>query len=237
MDPRYQQIFDSLNSAYNPQRDVIKAEITNNPKQFDPERQATEQAKKNAFRDIDLSANRKGILFSGFSPEQQMQYTGTTYLPKMADIERRQNQRRLSLEEALTGIDQAQSKAAMSTLKDILDREEKERQAELDRQNRLRAAYASRSGYASSRTSNPAKGYGLKQKPNNAGYSFYGPNGRPLSMAQYAEATGVSMMDLLRQSASQYDQNAFRDARTLAGRGITEKGIILALRIKYPRLF
>lgn len=77
--PTYQAAYSSLGAAYDPQVKTIQASEV-------PALSALDQAKVNAFRDITNAANAKGMLFSGFTPDQEATYTGTKYLPAVANL-------------------------------------------------------------------------------------------------------------------------------------------------------
>lgn len=84
-----------------------------------------------------------------------------------------------------------------------------------------------------------ARGYSLSYKPNNAGYKFTGPNKKPISMAEYAAATGTGMVSLLMNSPSAYDKNALNYLnlyRALKPRA-SEQQQYNYLRKNFPALF
>lgn len=85
--PTYQQAYDSLGSTYDPQTTLVNNEISALPGQQQSQLSALDQAKVNAFSDINTDANTKGVLFSGFSPTEQASYVGTKYLPAVANLQ------------------------------------------------------------------------------------------------------------------------------------------------------
>lgn len=85
--PSYDQAYGSLGSVYDPQVAQVNTEIGQLPGQQQVQQSALDQAKVNAFRDITTAANNKGMLFSGFTPDQQAQYVGTKYLPAVANLQ------------------------------------------------------------------------------------------------------------------------------------------------------
>lgn len=82
--PTYDQAYGSLGSVYDPQTQLVQSQLADLPAQEQTTLSSLDQAKANAFRDITDSANSKGLLFSGFSPEEQARYTGEKYLPAVA---------------------------------------------------------------------------------------------------------------------------------------------------------
>jgi len=83
--PTYDQANASLGTTYDPQVQALQAQNPQIDQQLTTTLSSLDQAKVNAFRDITNSANSKGMLFSGFSPDQQATYTGTKYLPAVAN--------------------------------------------------------------------------------------------------------------------------------------------------------
>lgn len=84
--PTYDQAYGSLGNVYDPQTALVNQQVAELDPQMQAQQASLDQAKVNAFKDIDTSANAKGILFSGFSPDQQAQYIGTKYLPAVANL-------------------------------------------------------------------------------------------------------------------------------------------------------
>lgn len=83
--PTYDQAYGSLSSVYDPQVQLVQQEQAQLPGQQQTVLSSLDQAKVNAFRDITNSANAKGMLFSGFTPNQEATYIGTKYLPAVAN--------------------------------------------------------------------------------------------------------------------------------------------------------
>lgn len=84
--PNYGDAYNSLDSVYTPQVNQVQSEIDQLPGEQQAQQSSLDQAKVNAFQDITNSANSKGVLFSGFTPDQQAQYIGTKYLPAVANL-------------------------------------------------------------------------------------------------------------------------------------------------------
>jgi hypothetical protein len=122
-----QQRQQQIESIYKPQEQFIQQQKAALPGQFDGQRSALEQAKVNAFRDVGLQAQRRGMFFSGFQPAEQARYLGEKFLPGMQDIAARQEQSRLGLLEKLIGL-RTQKAGEMNTFREQLRREALERQ-------------------------------------------------------------------------------------------------------------
>lgn len=146
MDPRLQDIYNQLESVYQPQRAALQQQMPLYEQQAAANRAPLEQARSNAFRDITGTAQQRGMLFSGFTPEEQARYTGTKYLPALAGVEQTLQQRKMNLEQQLNQLNVAQRQGAQDILSKQIAEENKARQAELDRQVRLQAAMISRGG-------------------------------------------------------------------------------------------
>lgn len=127
--PTYDQAYSSLGAAYQPSADLINTQIADIPRQEQATLSSLDQAKVNAFRDITNSANAKGMLFSGFTPDQEATYTGTKYLPAVAaaktaslnaktSLQGKLNQLTLDRSNAASGIvDKAQTAANTAAYK------------------------------------------------------------------------------------------------------------------------
>ena len=121
-----------LDQIYNPQIELIQQQKQALPGRFDARRSALEQARVNAFRDIGQTANRRGMFFSGFQPQEQARFLGERFLPGMQDIESQQEQARLGLLEQLTGIRGQRAQGMMSFQDQI--QQQQQRQQEQERQ-------------------------------------------------------------------------------------------------------
>jgi hypothetical protein len=122
-----QQRQQQIESIYKPQEQFIQQQKAALPGQFDGQRSALEQAKVNAFRDVGLQAQRRGMFFSGFQPAEQARYLGEKFLPGMQDIAARQEQSRLGLLEKLIGL-RTQKAGEMNTFRERLRQEALQRQ-------------------------------------------------------------------------------------------------------------
>lgn len=114
--PTYHQSYNQLGAVYDPQVKQIQTEIG----QLDPQLQSTlsslDQAKVNAFSDITNSANSKGMLFSGFAPDQEAKYIGTTYLPAVANAKAAGLSAKNSLLEKINEINAQRASQAQSNV-------------------------------------------------------------------------------------------------------------------------
>lgn len=80
------------------------------------------------------------MLYSGMPIAEQSRYTGTKYLPALAQLEAQKNQQQFSLTSALNDLNMKKYTQAQAVRQQELDREEQARQAEANRQAQLQAA-------------------------------------------------------------------------------------------------
>jgi len=116
MPPTYEQAYAQLGSTYDPQVASVNQQIAGLQPLQDAQQAGLDQAKVNAFRDITNSANQKGVLFSGFTPDQQAQYVGTKYLPAVANLKQTFTNQRTSLLDKINAINAQRSQQATSTV-------------------------------------------------------------------------------------------------------------------------
>lgn len=80
-------IVSGITAAQAPENAQLDTEISQNDQSGNAQTAGVEQAKTNAFGTIENNANAKGMYFSGFAPNQEATYTGSTYLPTLAKIQ------------------------------------------------------------------------------------------------------------------------------------------------------
>ena len=117
-----------LGSVYDPQRQLVKQQ----QEAIDPAMQAQEAglmaAKTDAFQSINEAANRRGMFYSGVPLAEQAKYTGSTFLPAVANLRSKYQQQRFNLQDALNQIQKEQSGQAYGIRQKELDTEEQRRQ-------------------------------------------------------------------------------------------------------------
>lgn len=192
--PSYDQAYGSLGSVYDPQVSQVNTEIAQLQPQQDAQQASLDQAKVNAFRDITTAANNKGMLFSGFTPDQQAQYVGTKYLPAVANLKTTFQNNKNSLLEKINAINadralkaQGIVSTAQSTRADT---------AYKNAQLALKASTirASSGGSGSSRTSSKSSG-GSTKKSNGSSTSTKPLTSQQLSAAIRTGLNGVRGRD------------------------------------------
>jgi len=207
-----QDILTELDAVYNPQRDQYNSAI----QAVDPAQQAEEQglesAKNDAFGQITQAANRNGMFYSGMPIAEEQKYTGSTFLPSLANLRAKYAQQKFDLTSALNKVTSDEYTQAEGIHQNELDQEEKAR--EFDRQLAAQTA-AAKSAAASFAT--PSLGtFGMGNDGSVASYSqkagggfaFTDANGNPISAATYSQLTGIPFRSLLSQMAAAGDTGA-----------------------------
>lgn len=82
-----QTLIAQQNQSLQPQYDQIDQSINANEQSGQAQIQGLDATKNKAFKQIDQGASDKGMFFSGFTPDQQAEYTAGTYLPALAQLQ------------------------------------------------------------------------------------------------------------------------------------------------------
>lgn len=233
MDPNttdYNQAYSQLGAVYDPQTQQVQSQIDQLQPQQDAQQASLDQAKVNAFKDITNTANSKGVLFSGVPIDQQATYVGTKYLPAVADLKTSFNNTKNTLLGQINTIQANRVKDAQSTVSG-----NQAAQAKADYQNQqLALSYARLGNTSNSDLAKQQAQYKVTGKSVNAlsptgtgtvkntsttnGYNFTGPNGTPVSLAQYVAGSGGGVDTVLNllQNGSKYDQNIYKQVYSLS---------------------
>lgn len=199
-------ILSDLNNVYNPQRDVIKQQQASLDPMMEAENKGLDAAKQDAFSQITDQSNRRGLFYSGIPVAEEQKYTGATYLPAVANLRSKYAQQRFNLQDSLNNIDLEQRKYGQS----LYDSEVNQ---DLARQQAAATRAAAGGGWSPSMDNNKTLlntqngGFGMAKRDGNR-FSFVDPNGKAVSAAVYAQATGTPFVDLLKNMAAQGDQGA-----------------------------
>jgi hypothetical protein len=138
-------ILKELDAGYNPQRQAINDRITQLQPQADAQVAGLKQEQQNAFGDITNGARDRGIGFSGIPIAEQAKYTGSTFLPAVANVQSTLNTAKSSLYDNLNNINLDQRKTAYS----IRDGQQTREQAAADAAAARAASAAQSTGLAS----------------------------------------------------------------------------------------
>lgn len=122
--------YNELGNVYDPQTSQVNTALAAIPGQQQAAMSSLDQAKANAFRDIGTTANNRGLLYSGYSPYEQNDYTTNKYNPAVTDLNNKVADQTKTLQQKLTDINQSRSNAAQSLVSQTQDA-----QAKIDAQN------------------------------------------------------------------------------------------------------
>jgi hypothetical protein len=109
-----QDIIGQISAAYQPQKDLIDQSIKANDTSGTAQVAGLGAKKDQAFSDITQKGNDRGMFFSGFAPDQQAKYTGSTYLPALANLQNTIASTRNSLLGKKAGLDTAANTQAFT---------------------------------------------------------------------------------------------------------------------------
>ncbi len=98
-------ILATLDPVYNPQKDIVNRQLAALPAQQQAEQQGLDQAKTNAFGEINVQANDRGLSYSGMPIAEQTKYTGATYLPAVANLKNTYAQKTFGLQDSLAQLE------------------------------------------------------------------------------------------------------------------------------------
>ena len=199
-----QQILDSLNPSYDQERGLVNQQLSAIPGQETAAIAAADAQKDLAFNQIRNNANASGMLFSGQGIDNSQKYVAANYAPEVAKIKANTQNQQFSLQSSLADIARRQNEKAQGIYNAEVDsdRENAYRQQQLQQEREKMAQQAAlerqriAASSAKAKAANPAKGYAIK-KNSAGGVAFTGPNGVPVTAAQYAAVTGTNVRNLL----------------------------------------
>lgn len=204
----FDQVLAEVTARSDPQRNIVLGQISQLPTQQVAEEAGLEAKKTQAFDDITAGARRKGLGFSGIPLGEQAKYTATDYAPAVANLKTSFSNRRGTLESALADIGRQDYTSAQDIYARDRAFEEQQRQfnEQLAEQRRQAASQGNPlSGLFGGGSKAAAPKYTQRS---DKGFSFTDAAGRPISAAQYAQATGTSFRSLLDIMARAGDKGA-----------------------------
>lgn len=92
-----QSLIDQYSASFNPQKQLIETDLAGLDAAGTAQEQGLAAKQNTAFKNIEQTAQNKGMFFSGFSPDAQASYTADTYLPALAQLQATIAQGRSSL--------------------------------------------------------------------------------------------------------------------------------------------
>jgi hypothetical protein len=245
--PKVQKLADimaGLDPAFAGTKAIYNQQLSAVPAKFDAQKQALEVTKGNQFRQINRSANAKGLAFSGMPTEEQTRYLGEQYLPALAGYDTQANTEQLQIRQLLAQLAQDQTLKAtdirghqQDTLDSYLEAE-RQRQAAAQEAAKQRAFDAQQNALQrrASASKSAADGVDISlHKNKRGGWDVY-ENGKPSKQYDLASASrllGKDLVSLLangdkqdRQAAKFYRDNinlgrgeAYAKSRLLRDRG------------------
>lgn len=222
------QVMSSLEKDYSGSKGIIQNQLSALPGETDAAVAQADAKLGQANESILAGARRRGLGFSGIPIGEQAQYAATEYAPAIANLKSSQNQKQLTLTEALNQLGRDQRSQAQSIYDTEMARDLQERQfAEQIRQYNENLAFqreqANRAAAAARAAASPnigaylgggASGGGNApaaaniQRTQNGGFNFFDSAGRPINAFQYSQLTGVGYRELLSKMAGSGDKNA-----------------------------
>lgn len=133
-------ILASIQPGYQQQENLYNQQIAAIPGQTDAQVAGLEVGKQNAFRDINRSANSKGMAFSGMPIEEQTRYVGEKYMPAVANLKNDAANKQFTLQQALAGLGTEKRNAALTTQRGQQQALQEYQQREEDYQRQVAAA-------------------------------------------------------------------------------------------------
>ena len=108
MAQQLEQIISELNNVYDPRRQINRDQQAALDPALHAEEQGLQAAKQDAFGQINDQANRRGMFYSGMPIAEEQRYTGSTYLPALANLRGKYTQQGFNLKDALSEINAKQ---------------------------------------------------------------------------------------------------------------------------------
>lgn len=116
------QLMADSNAIYDPMRQNYQNMIAQSGNRLVEQEKGLGAAQQNAFGQINQAATNRGMLFSGFSPDQQAKYTAEKYLPALAGLRSANEENVGKISQSIMGLDSEQRKGANDTREGDLSR-------------------------------------------------------------------------------------------------------------------
>jgi len=137
-------LISEIGQSVAPQKALIDADIASNAQAGEAQVAGLDATKDRTFGQIEQRASDKGMLFSGFSPDAQAEYTATSYLPALAQLQAQIAQTRSQLLGKKADLDTNVFNQAFQTREGDIGRKFTYDQSEADRAFQERQAAAQR---------------------------------------------------------------------------------------------
>jgi len=206
-----EQIISELNPTFQAQTQSLEQRAQLIPGQIQAEESALGAKKDEAYGDIINGARRRGLGFSGVPLGEQARYAATEYAPALARLRQSGQERAMSLQDAILGINERRDTLGQQIYQTEQDRDAQERAAAAAR------AAAARPSLGNIFGNGGGGGAGASTLPkitqSDSGYAFTDPYGKPISAADYvrlynSQGGQLTYRQLLQQMANTGDANA-----------------------------
>ena len=127
------QILSELRPTFDPQVQSLQERAGLIPQQIEAEEKGLQAKQTQAFGDILGGARRRGLGFSGIPLGEQAQYTASEFLPAMARLRQSGQERTMSLQDAILGINERRDTLAQQIRQREVDMDFQRQQAEAQR--------------------------------------------------------------------------------------------------------
>jgi hypothetical protein len=224
MQPRtLAQIVAELNPTFQAQTQSLQQQQQLIPQEIASQESALNAQKDVAYEDIVSGARRRGLGFSGIPLGEQAKYAATQYAPALAGLRQQGQQKAMSLQDAILAINERRDTLGQQIYQTEQDRSFQANEAEKNRQASLASARASAinpipfsSPNQSTQSQNgSAVPRAVQKSPGN--FAFYDAQNRPITAAQYAQATQTDIRDVLYDLGQGGDQQAAKFYNLLRG--------------------
>lgn len=206
------QIISELNPTFQAQTNSLQSQQQLIPGEIQSQEQALNAQKDSAYGDIVAGAQRRGLGFSGIPLGEQAKYAATTYAPALAQLRQQGQQKAMSLQDAILGINERRDTLGQNIYQQEQDRSFQASEAEKNRRAQAAASAAASPTFGSfgSGTTAPTQKASIPsiQQRADKGFNFQDSTGRSISAAAYSKLTGVPFRTLLQQMANKGDQGA-----------------------------
>jgi len=127
-------IMKESDSYYQPKKDLYNQQLSQTDPQQQAEVQGLQQQQQDTFSQIRDQAQRRGLFFSGIPIAEQARYTGSQFLPAVANLQSKYAQQRSGLQGALADLGSQQYSDAMGVQQKQKDQEFQAEQGRLARE-------------------------------------------------------------------------------------------------------
>lgn len=199
----YTTAYNELGSTYDPETAAVNTDIAALPPQQAASQASLDQAKANAFKTNSLTSNARGILFSGYTPQANQDYTTNTYAPAVTNLNNKIQTQQQTLQQKITDINNQRAQGAESLVESTQEANAKVQAAAL----RTQTSAANKAATAATTASNKAASANYVQgKTGN--YMFVDNSGKAINMQQYVTNTGGDINTVLGllQGGTSYDK-------------------------------